>query len=126
MAQKIARRDVLKLGGRLASIAAAQGAWLSGVNAQDVRTLHALDRRQPRLHDADQVVGDLVILEDVGAEAQVARCELRVGGNCSFQTFPIRIPTASTIATGFHNRAGRKIAAVTAQASIMPGNASEK
>ena len=30
--------------------------------AEDVGALHALDRRQPRLHDADQVVGDLVVL----------------------------------------------------------------
>ena len=30
--------------------------------AQDLRALHAVDRRQPRLHDPDQVVGDLVVL----------------------------------------------------------------
>ena len=37
------------------------------------------DRRQARLHDADQVVGDLVVFEDVRAEAQVHRRDLRVG-----------------------------------------------
>ena len=47
--------------------------------AEDVGALHALDRRQARLHDADQVVGDLVVLEDRRAEAQVHRRELRVG-----------------------------------------------
>ena len=30
--------------------------------AQDVGPLHAADRRQARLHDADEVIGDLVLL----------------------------------------------------------------
>ena len=46
--------------------------------AEDVGALHALDGREARLHDADQVVGDLVLLENVRAEAQVHRGELRV------------------------------------------------
>ena len=49
-------------------------------SAEDVGALHAVDRREPRLDDADQVVGDLVVLEDRRAEAQVHRRELRVGG----------------------------------------------
>ena len=55
------------------------GAHRERAPAEDVGALHAVDRRQPRLHDADQVVGDLVVLEDLRAEAQVHRRELRVG-----------------------------------------------
>ena len=55
------------------------GAHGEGAPAEDVGALHAVDRREARLHDADQVVGDLVVLEDRRAEAQVHRRELRVG-----------------------------------------------
>ena len=55
------------------------GADGEGAPAEDVGALHAVDRREARLHDADQVVGDLVALEDRRAEAQVHRRELRVG-----------------------------------------------
>ena len=47
--------------------------------AEDVGALHALDGGEARLHDADQVVGDLVVLEDRRAEAQVHRRERGVG-----------------------------------------------
>src|SRR4029079_4486214 len=47
--------------------------------AQDLGALHAADRRQPRLHHADQIVGDLVVLEQVVREAQVHGGDLRVG-----------------------------------------------
>jgi hypothetical protein len=51
------------------------GAQREGASAQDVRLLHALDRRQPRLHDADEVVGHLVVLKDLRVEAEVHRRE---------------------------------------------------
>src|SRR5690606_12972807 len=50
-----------------------------GAPAEDLRALHAGDGRESRLHGAHEVVGDLVLLQDVGAEAQVGRGELRVG-----------------------------------------------
>src|SRR5205823_2180152 len=49
-----------------------------GAGAEDVGALHALDRREPRLHDAHEVVGDLVLLEELGGEAQVGGGELAV------------------------------------------------
>jgi hypothetical protein len=55
------------------------GAQREGAAAQDVRLLHAGHRRQPRLHHADEVVGDLVLLEDLRIEAEVHRRERGVG-----------------------------------------------
>ena len=48
--------------------------------AEDVGALHAADGAQLRLHDARQVVGDLVLIEVGGREAEVHRRELGVGG----------------------------------------------
>ena len=50
-----------------------------GAGAEDVGPLHPGDGRQARLDDAHQVVGDLVLLQDVGGEAQIGRGELAVG-----------------------------------------------
>ena len=50
-----------------------------GAGAENIGPLHPFDGREPRLNDADQVVGDLVLLEDVGGEAQIGRGELAVG-----------------------------------------------
>jgi len=47
--------------------------------AEDVGALHAVDRAQLRLHDARQVVGDLVLIELRRREAEVDRRKLRVG-----------------------------------------------
>ena len=47
--------------------------------AEDIGPLHAGDGRKPWLDDPHQIVGDLVLLEDVGGEAQVGRGELAVG-----------------------------------------------
>jgi len=46
--------------------------------AQDVRLLHALQRGQTRLHDAHEIVRDLVRLQNVGRETQISRGELRI------------------------------------------------
>ena len=51
-----------------------------GAAAEDVGALHARDRREARLHDAHQVVRDLVLLQNLRGETQVGRGELRVGG----------------------------------------------
>jgi hypothetical protein len=48
--------------------------------AQDVRALHPFEGTEPRLHDANQVVGDLVVLENRRAEAQVHRGHAAVRG----------------------------------------------
>jgi hypothetical protein len=80
------RREVAVLGQRLAHLAGAHAerghplrlqprAQREGASAEDLRALHARDRREARLHDADQVVGDLVVREDLRAEAQVHRRE---------------------------------------------------
>ncbi len=50
-----------------------------GPIAEDVGALDAGDRAQPRLNDANQVVGDLVLIEVRRREAEVHRRELRVG-----------------------------------------------
>ena len=44
--------------------------------AEDVGALDAADGAQPRLHDANQVVGDLVLIEIVRREAEIQRSEL--------------------------------------------------
>ncbi len=54
------------------------GADGEGLPAEDLGPLNAFDGRQPRLDDPDEVVGDLVLLEDGGAEAQVHRRDLGV------------------------------------------------
>ena len=41
--------------------------------------LHAADRGQARLDEADEIIGYLVRLKDVGGEAQIGGGELRVG-----------------------------------------------
>ena len=46
--------------------------------AQDIGALHAADGAQLGLHDARQVVGDLVLIEIVRGEAEVHRGELAV------------------------------------------------
>jgi len=43
--------------------------------AKDVGRLHAFDRLQLGLHDADQVVGDLVGWKNVAREADIHRCD---------------------------------------------------
>jgi hypothetical protein len=48
--------------------------------AEHVGLLHALDGGEARLHHAVQVVGDLVLIELVGVEAQIHRRELVVAG----------------------------------------------
>ena len=50
-----------------------------GPRPEDIGALHALERRQPRLHDAHDVVGDFVLLEELRGEAQVGGGELAVG-----------------------------------------------
>jgi hypothetical protein len=50
-----------------------------GSRPQDFGALDTCDRRKPRLHHPHQVVRDLVLLEDVGGEAQIGRGELAVG-----------------------------------------------
>ena len=47
--------------------------------AENVGALHAADRAQLRLHDARQVVGDLVRIEIVRREPEIDRRELVVG-----------------------------------------------
>ena len=47
--------------------------------AEDVGALDSGDRAQLRLHDADEVVRDLVLIEVFGREAEVGRRELAVG-----------------------------------------------
>ena len=42
--------------------------------------MDAFDGRKPGLDHPDQIVGDLVLLEHVGREAQVGRRELAVDG----------------------------------------------
>ena len=44
--------------------------------AEDFRPLHAGHGRQTRLHDSDQVIGDLALRENVRGEAQVGRRKL--------------------------------------------------
>ena len=50
-----------------------------GAGAQDVGALHALDGGEARLDHAEQVVGDLVLLEELRGEAEVGGGELAVG-----------------------------------------------
>ena len=50
-----------------------------GAGAEDVGPLHALEGGKARLDDAHEIVGDLVLLQDVGAEAQIRRGEPAVG-----------------------------------------------
>ena len=50
-----------------------------GARAEDVGPLHPLDGGQAGLDDAHQVVGDLVLLQHVGGEAQIGRGKLAVG-----------------------------------------------
>ncbi len=45
---------------------------------EDIGALNAVDGAQARLHDADEVVADLVLIEVLGREAQIHRGELRV------------------------------------------------
>ena len=47
-------------------------------SAEDVRRLHAFERGQARLHDAREIIRDLVRLQNVRSETQVARGELRI------------------------------------------------
>ena len=49
-----------------------------GARAEDIRALHAADGGELRLHDAGQVIGDLVLVEIVRVKAQVHRRELVV------------------------------------------------
>ena len=51
-----------------------------GAIAKNVGALHAADGAQFGLHDAGEVVGDLVLVEIGGRKSQVHRGELRVGG----------------------------------------------
>ena len=51
-----------------------------GAAAQDVRALHAFQRGEPGLDHADEVIGDLVRLQNVRGETQIAGGNLRVGG----------------------------------------------
>jgi hypothetical protein len=46
-------------------------------SAQDVRALHAFERGQARLHDAHEIIRDLVRLQNVRRETQIAEanCE---------------------------------------------------
>ena len=74
-APELRRRDVE----RRHAIRLEPGAQGERARAQDLGALHAGDRRQPRLHDPDQVVGDLVALEHVGGEAEIHPGDLRVG-----------------------------------------------
>ena len=48
--------------------------------AEDVGALDSRKRRQARLDDAHQIIGDLVSLEDVRTEAEVGAGELGIGG----------------------------------------------
>jgi hypothetical protein len=50
-----------------------------GAAAEDVGPLHPGDGRQARLDDAREIVGDLVLLQDAGGEAQIGRGEFAVG-----------------------------------------------
>ena len=50
-----------------------------GARAEDVRALHAVDGGEPRLDRADQVIGDLILFEELGGEAEVGGGELAVG-----------------------------------------------
>ncbi len=43
---------------------------------EDFRALHPGDRRQPRLHDAGEIIGDLRLREYVGGEAEIGGGEL--------------------------------------------------
>ena len=52
--------------------------WAERAGAEDVRALHAVDRRKPRLHDPNQVVGDLVLPEEIRGEAQICGGKLAV------------------------------------------------
>ena len=49
-------------------------------SAQDLGALHAADGAQLRLHDAREVIADLVLIEVFGGEAEVHRGELGVRG----------------------------------------------
>jgi hypothetical protein len=55
------------------------GADGEGAAAQDLGALHAIDGGQARLDNANQIVGDLIVLQDGRAEGQVHRGGLRVG-----------------------------------------------
>ena len=44
--------------------------------AEDVRFLHAFERGEARLHDAREVIGDLIRLQNVRGKTQVSRREL--------------------------------------------------
>ena len=48
--------------------------------AQQVRALHAFERGEARLHNARQIIGDLIRLQQVRGKTQVGGGELRVGG----------------------------------------------
>ena len=50
-----------------------------GAVAENLGALHAADGAQLRLHDAHEVVGDLVLIEILRREAEVRRGELAVG-----------------------------------------------
>ncbi len=49
-----------------------------GPGAEDVRALYAFHRGQTRLNHPNQVIGDLVLLEEMRGEAQVGRRKLAV------------------------------------------------
>ena len=53
-------------------------AHCEGAVAENLRALHAADGAQLRLHDAHEVVGDLVLIEIARGEAEVRRGELAV------------------------------------------------
>ncbi len=50
-----------------------------GAPAENLRPLHAGERGQPRLHDAGEVVGDFVRLQNIGGEAEIGGSVLGVG-----------------------------------------------
>ena len=80
----VLRQRIVHLGGRNAarrhSVGLQPDAHGERAVAEDVRPLHAADRAQLRLHDARQVVGDLVLIEIGGREAEVHRRKLGVRG----------------------------------------------
>src|SRR5262249_55019689 len=51
-----------------------------GAVPQDIGALHAADRAQLGLHDAREIVSNLVLIEILGGETDVHRCKLRVCG----------------------------------------------
>ena len=80
----VARERVAHVGGRDAErghlVRLEPDAHGEGARAEDVRALHAVDRRDLGLHDAREVIGDLVGLQHVRVKAQVHRRDLVVGG----------------------------------------------